>query len=284
MPANFVIIAIMLVAILFFLGLCFGSFVNALDWRVHKQQGKGQRAKGKDLSILKGRSMCPHCGHQLSVADLVPVFSWLLLGGRCRYCKKPIPDSPLVELAAGVIFALSYIYWPYNLEGGQLVLFVTWLSTSVGLLALAVYDLRWMLLPSKILYPVFFIAFAGQLVYFIGFEANKPHALVSWILSVLVASGIFLLLFLASQGKWIGYGDVRLGLITGTLLRSPAKSFLMIFLASALGALVALPLIAAGKQKLSSRVPFGPFLILATFICVLWGSSLINWYKGLFLP
>lgn len=260
-----------------FLGLCFGSFVNALVWRLYNK---------KDW--VKARSQCPKCGHKLDTLDLIPVLSWLALRGRCRYCKKPIsPQYPIVELVMGAVFILSYVFWPYSLSGGQLVLLVAWLACSVGLMALLVYDIKWMLLPSTILYPVLIIAVAGKLVYLLGFENHKLHAAAMWALSILVASGIFWLLYQGGERfnkELIGYGDVRLGWITGTLLQGPLKSLLMIFIASLIGNLVILPLIAAGKRRLSAKIPYGPFLITATFICILFGDSIINWYDRVFLP
>lgn len=251
-----------------------GSFINALVWRLKNKK-----------NWVKARSQCPDCGHQLAAKDLVPVLSWLWLRGRCRYCKKSISAQyPIVELAMAVVFVLSYIYWPQPLQGGQLVLFITWLACSVGLMALLVYDLKWMLLPNSIIYPTLLIAVAGKLIYLIGFEPHKSHSAALWALSVLAASGVFWFLYMISKGKWIGYGDVRLGLITGTLLQAPLKSLLMIFLASLIGSLTILPLISVGKRRLSAKIPYGPFLITATFICVLFGDSLINWYKSVFLP
>lgn len=264
----------MVIAYLLILGLCLGSFVNALVWRLKNK---------KDW--VKSRSQCPNCKHQLSVSDLIPVFSWLALRGRCRYCHKLISAQyPIVELATALVFAASYIYWPHTLAGGQIILFITWLICAVGLMALLVYDLKWMLLPNTIIYPTLLVAIAGNLVFLIGYEPHKLHALVMWALSVLAASGIFWALFMVSKGKWIGYGDVRLGWITGTLLQTPTKSLLMIFLASILGTLTIMPLIASGKHKLSAKIPYGPFLIAATFICVLFGGSFIDWYSQLFLP
>src|SRR3712207_2755294 len=92
-------------AFLFF-GLCLGSFVNALVWRIHEQDilrekerlSSADKQRLEKLSISKGRSMCMHCGHELAAKDLVPVFSWLYLRGKCRYCKHVIPDSPVAEL------------------------------------------------------------------------------------------------------------------------------------------------------------------------------------------
>ena len=257
---------------LFTLGLCAGSFVNALVWRLKKK---------KDW--VKSRSQCINCGHTLSAGDLVPVLSWLFLRGRCRYCQKPISAQyPIVELAGGVVFALSYLLWPQTLDAsGQWILFTSWILTSVGLLALLVYDYKWMLLPNGILYPTALVAIAGRLIYTTWFEPDISASMVRWVLSVAIASGIFLLIYLVSNGKWIGYGDVRLGIITGTVLASPSKSFLMIFAASLLGVLYVLPALATGRQKLASKVPFGPFLIVATFIVLLFGQQIIDWYTGL---
>jgi leader peptidase (prepilin peptidase)/N-methyltransferase len=276
----------MVFAILVVLGLCTGSFVNALVWRLRQQELARQKAKSKKqkaFSILSGRSQCPHCHHELAWYDLIPVVSWLFLRGKCRYCSRPISKQyPLVELAAAAIFVVSYAYWPGGIYGaGDWVLLVTWLATSIGLLALFIYDLKWMLLPNKIIYPTLAMAVAGRLIYLASFETNIPNALVMWGLSVLVASGLFWLIFMASSGKWIGYGDVRLGLITGTILADPISSILMIFVASLLGTFVALPLLLAGRKRLSSRLAFGPLLITATALVLLFGQEPTDWYKNL---
>jgi prepilin signal peptidase PulO-like enzyme (type II secretory pathway) len=269
----------MLILILAIFGLFFGSFVNALVWRTH---GMGLKGANKTPSINQGRSICPHCRHELAAKDLVPIFSWLWLRGKCRYCKKPIAwQYPVVEASQSIVFVLSYIFWPQPLHDGQIVLLAAWLAASVGLMALLVYDLKWMLLPNSILYPTFFIVLAGQLAYLIGYQVDKPQAALNWAFSVAVAAGIFWFLFMFSRGEWIGFGDVRLGLISGTLLQTPAKSFLMIFLGSLMGMAVIIPLIAAGKRRLSSKIPYGPFLIAATFICLLFGDGIVDWYKKL---
>jgi prepilin signal peptidase PulO-like enzyme (type II secretory pathway) len=274
---------VLTIILLAWLGLAFGSFVNALVWRVHEQSKKSKNKSNKDanLSIVNGRSICPNCKHILAWYDLFPVFSWLWLRGRCRYCKKHISwQYPLVELVAAAVFIFSYAFWPLNLDGaGSWILLITWLVSSVGLLALAVYDVKWTLLPNKIIYPTFFIAAAGRLIYLIGYEPHKLHGLLYWLASVAVASGIFWLLYLVSSGNWIGFGDVRLGLITGTVLASPSKSFLMIFMASVLGTLFALPGLISGKKTFVSKLPYGPFLILATWLVLLFGDKILNWYQ-----
>jgi len=275
----------MLIVFLLILGLACGSFVNALVWRVHEQartKPKGKKSKA-DLSILNGRSMCPHCRHALAWYDLIPVLSWLWLKGKCRYCHRPISAQyPLVEAVSALVFAGSYIFWPETVHlGGQWLLLTAWLVSSVGLLALAVYDLRWMLLPSRIIYPTLAAAIVGRLGYIILFDGRPWHSLLLWLLSVVVASGVFFVLFTVSNGKWIGYGDVRLGLVTGTLLAHPAKSLAMIFFASVLGTALILPALLSGQKKLASKLPYGPFLIAATAFVLLFGQPIIDWYKNL---
>ena len=271
----------MIYAVLAVLGLIFGSFINALVWRTRQQELNKKNAP----SVMSGRSICPHCRHELAAKDLVPVLSWLALRGKCRYCGQPISRQyPLVELALAAVFVISYGYWPGGVYGlGTWTLLITWLAASVGLLALLVYDLRWMMLPNKILYPTLLIAASGRLVYIASFEPHVWHALLMWLLSVLVASGIFWLIFVVSRGQWIGYGDVRLGLITGTLLAEPGLSLLMIFLASVIGTLFILPALAQSRRHLTSRVAFGPFLIVATGITVMIGQNILDAYKDAFL-
>lgn len=268
-----------IVIILAVLGLGAGSFVNALVWRLREQSARKGK-KDPSLSIVNGRSMCPNCRHTLAWYDLIPVVSWLSLRGKCRYCGQPIDDNPLVELGMGLVFAGSYAFWPSVVHSqGQWILLGAWLITSVGLMALAVYDLRWMILPNKIIYPALLVAMAGRIAYIAAYEPRKAHALALWLASVAVASGVFWVLYILSQGKWIGYGDVRLGLVTGTLLADPAKSLLMIFLASLIGSLAVAPALATGKKKLASRMPYGPFLIASTAIVIVFGSSILDWYK-----
>lgn len=276
----------MIAALLFVLGLCFGSFVNALVWRT-KQQAKSPKQRSESptkLSILSGRSQCTNCGHSLSAIDLVPVLSWVTLKARCRYCGQKISAQyPVVEIIGSLVFVLSYFFWPTQIVGGQLVLFITWLATSVGLLALAVYDAFWMLLPNRILYPTFIVALGGRLVYILFFASDKAHNFWLLALGLLVSSGIFWLIFELSRGKWIGFGDVRLGFITGALLADPLKSLLMIFIASLLGTFFVAPALLLKKKALGAHQPYGPFLITAAFIVILFGDQLINWYKNLII-
>ena len=292
----------MIFVVLALLGLCAGSFISALVWRVRQQErlavsssrlaktikrglptANSQQATAQDHSILKGRSQCPYCRHTLAWYDLIPLLSWVILRGRCRYCSQSISwQYPAIELSAAAVFVISYSYWPGGVYGvGDWVLLTTWLATSVGLLALFVYDLRWMMLPNRIIYPTLVVAVAGRLIYLVSLETDIDSAIANWALSVLVASGFFWLIYMASSGKWIGYGDVRLGLITGTILADPLLSLLMIFVASVLGSLVAVPALATGRKHIGSRLPFGPYLIAATFLVLIFGQTVTDSYKRL---
>jgi len=187
----------------------------------------------------------------------------------------------MVELTMAAVFVISYLFWPVSFSGhGQWLPFAAWLAAAVGLLALLVYDFRWMILPNRILYPTLAVAAAGRLSYILLFVSDKAHELELLGLGLLVSSGLFWLLFLVSSGRWIGFGDVRLGLITGTLLATPAKSLLMLFLASVLGTAFIAPAVATGRAKMTSRMPYGPFLIIATGVVMLFGQSLITWYQN----
>lgn len=252
------------------LGLCLGSFVNALVWRLRTK---------KDW--VKKRSVCTHCGHVLSAIDLIPVFSWLMLRGKCRYCREPITAQyPLVELLTALLFVVSYSFWPAKIEGLEVLLFGFWLVVVTGFIALAVYDLRWFLLPNKIIYPLIGLAFVQVLLRTLD---KGAYVLTDALWGVIVGAGVFYLLFQISGGKWIGGGDVKLGVIIGLLVGGALQAFMVIFIASLLGTLFAVPLLLIKKLKKSSQVPFGPFLIGATIIVYLFGSDLIRFYERLLL-
>lgn len=286
----------MIIAVLVVLGLCWGSFVNALVWRLHEQarekvkghEGKRERTRSPShdrYSVLTGRSMCPHCHHELAAKDLVPVLSWLSLRGKCRYCHAPISlQYPLVEVATAGLFVLSYLYWPYSLEGQALqwVALAAWLVLLVGLVALAIYDLRWFLLPNRLVYPMALVA--AFLACVEVASAGRPFiALLHTVLAVVVGGGLFYLLFQVSKGTWIGGGDVKLGVVLGLAAGTPARSFLFIFLAALAGTLVSLPLMSLRRLSRSSSIPFGPFLIAGGIAAVLFGADILDWYKHLFM-
>lgn len=250
------------------LGLCIGSFLNALIWRL--KTGRG---------IAKERSICPHCKHRLKAEDLVPVLSWIELRGKCRYCHKKIGwQYPLVEISTAALFVLSYIAWPHPFGVSGTLALLVWLACTSILMALFVYDLRWMLLPDKLVVPLTLLA--ACLVGLLSIATANPGAVYGPFIGGVFLSGLFYALFQVSDGKWIGGGDVKIGLALGLLAGGFFESVLLLFLASLLGTLVAVPLLLTGKSK-SHKVPFGPFLIVATYIVFMWGIAIIGWYQNL---
>lgn len=244
---------------IFILGLMAGSFLNCVIYRSEEKK-----------SFLKGRSFCPYCKHQLSWQDLIPVFSFLFLKGKCRYCQKPISwQYPLVEISTALIFLLVFNF--------QLSIFNFIIAPL--LIIIFVYDLKHYIIPDKIIYPAVGIAFIYNLLRLI-LEPGRFSFGVFW--AALAATGFFTAIVLISRGKWMGIGDIKLAALMGLILGFPGI-LVALFLAFFIGAAVGVGLIAAGKKKLSSEVPFGPFLVTGTFIALFWGEKLLNWYSDVFL-
>ena len=267
----------MVVFILIVLGLCLGSFVNALVWRIHEKSKDSK--KDTNLSIINGRSMCSKCRNPLTARDLIPVLSWLSLKGKCRYCRQPISDSPLVELLLPIIFVFSYLFWPHDFNTTQSILFGLWLIFLVGLMSLAVYDFKWYLLPNTIIYPLLGLA-ALQVIFLSLSSSSSSEVIKDALFGLAVGGGLFYALFQISHGKWIGGGDVKLGALLGILVGGPLPSFLLIFIAALIGSFLALPLLLTGRAKRGTRLPFGPFLIMAAVVVKLFGVTIIEWYKN----
>jgi leader peptidase (prepilin peptidase)/N-methyltransferase len=264
------------ILVILIVGLAAGSFINAFVWRLYKQT---KQPKKKAYSILTGRSMCPKCGHTLKPLDLIPVFSWLMLKGKCRYCNKSISaEYPIVEVITVFLFISSYIYWPLSFGREGIFYFVLWLFLLINLIALAVYDIHWLTLPNRVMYLLYGAVLVQIVATFVFFHGGLDY-LYGDLLGLVIGGGIFYILFQVSSGKWIGGGDVKLGAILGLYLGSGIDAILMIFLASVVGSVYSLSLMGMGKLDRKAVIPFGPFLIVATIILRLFGQSITNWLK-----
>ena len=282
-------------------GLIFGSFANALVWRLHSQedlreklgkleQAKPSKKRDKDiagtkeelraLSMSRGRSMCSKCRHPLAPVDLVPFFSWLLLRGKCRYCRPPIEDPPLMELGLALAYVLSYIVWPLPWQGYGIMAFGFWLIFLAAFAALTLFDIRWFILPDKIVWPLVALALVQVLLHAFVFDGGRDVLAVAfW--GVVIDSGLFYLLYKVSRGEWIGGGDVKLGIVLGLLVGGPLPALLLIFIASLGGTLASLPMMLRKQMGRGSVIPFGPFLMLAAVVLVLSGHGLADWLANL---
>lgn len=227
--------------------------------------------------------MCINCGHELAAKDLIPVVSWVILRGKCRYCRKPISwQYPLVELATALLFVALYVFWPDDLSSlANKIDLATWTIASIGLMALFVYDVRYMILPNKIIFPLTGLAVINVLAQ--AFIKTDYNVMLDSIFGVLAGGGLFYVLFQISNGAWIGGGDVKLGFLLGLLLADPVLALLMLFLASVLGSVFSLILVVKKGAGIKTKIPFGPFLIVAAIITKLFGQNLIDWYNSLFI-
>lgn len=269
-------------------GLCLGSFVNALVWRLREQEellAKKPKGIGKQLrklSITRGRSMCTHCGHALAPKDLIPVVSWLSLGGKCRYCKKTIADTPVTELLLPLLFVISYMVWPYEptIWGTlDIAIFAVWTLILTGFLALAVYDVKWFILPDKIIVPVTILA--AVMVGLIAYNTDNWFFARDSVVAAVVFFGFFYALYKISDERWIGGGDVKLAASLGLVVGTPFGATLTLFFASIIGTIWALPGLINRKTTIKTMLPFGPLLIIATIIVFLWGDKITSWYLGI---
>ena len=220
---------------------------------------------------MKGRSFCPHCRKKLGFLDLIPVLSFILLKGRCRYCKERISiQYPSVELAAGFLFVLNFLMSelpPNIVEVGTLILIPF-------LIIIFVYDLKHYIIPDKVVYPAIGIALVYD--FWMSWMSDIPR-MSDILISSFGTAGFFLAIALISRGKWMGVGDIKLAFLMGLILGWP-NILAALFLAFLIGAIIGVGLIIFGKKTIKSEVPFGPFLVTGTFIALFWGTKIINWY------
>ncbi|MGB6873337.1 MAG: prepilin peptidase [Dehalococcoidia bacterium] len=245
------------------LGLVVGSFLNVCIDRLPRNE-----------SIVNPPSHCPVCQHKLAVKDLVPVFSYLRLRGRCRYCQAAIPRRLFwVELATGLIFA--FLYWHYGLsvELGVMTFY------ACLFIIIFVIDLEHGLILNKVVYPGMVVALLLALLPQAGLVQWTVTGVADAALGGGIGFGIFLLIALVSRGG-MGWGDVKLAALIGLATGFPLV-ILAVIMAAILGGIVAVALVIAKKRKRRETIPFGPFLALATMVTLLWGSNILSWYLGL---
>ncbi|NTW62091.1 prepilin peptidase [Candidatus Saccharibacteria bacterium] len=273
-------------------GLCMGSYACATVWRLRLKQLKQDKEAGYDYdhaeldrlkkldrSLLGDRSQCLNCSYVLKWYDMVPIFSWLSLGGRCRKCRKPIGSAELLmELGMMLFFVISYAVWPHGLSTSvEIANLIIWLFAGVALAILFMYDIKWFILPDVVNYVL--IGLGGFHVLFIMLvSGDKIGLAISMFGSIAILSGIYWILNKVSAGKWIGFGDVKLGLGMGLILADWRLAFIALFAANFIGCLVVLPGMLMGKLKRNSHIPFGPLLIVGFVIAELAGDYIVNLY------
>ena len=225
--------------LLFLCGLAAGSFLNVLIHRLPRGEAMGF-----------SRSHCPSCRRQLGALELIPLFSFLWLRGKCRHCGRPISlRYPFIELLGGVVTVL----WGMSFSGttGKIV----YLLLTYALIAVAFIDLEHKIIPNRLTIP---FPLAGLV--FMAWKGELPAALTGGLLG-----GGVLFLIVLCYPKGMGMGDVKLLAMIGVYL-GWERIFFVLFLASLLATAVALALIAAKKMTRKDPIPFGTFLAFAAFI------------------
>jgi len=243
--------------VIFFLsGLIIGSFLNVVILRIDNLK-----------SIIKGRSQCRNCKEVLSWLDLIPLVSYISLKGRCRYCGDNISwQYPLVEGGTGLLFAGLYYFY------GLTPALFFYLIIFCLLIIIAVYDILTQYVPE------FFVWLTLILLLMAGwFYGNFSFG--QSILGALIVGGVLFLLVAVSKEKWMGSGDIKIGMILGLIVGYPRALF-GLFASFILGSIVGLIYIYLTKKTLKASLPFAPFLILSALIALLWGDKVINWYLG----
>lgn len=282
---------VILFASLVIVGLCLGSFAGASVWRLRSLQLDQDKKNGEDYdkneylrlkkisnkSLTNDRSCCLDCGYKLKWYDLLPLFSWLSLGGRCRKCKKPIGImEPLIEIGVGLFFILSFIFWPGDLNSGyEIAKLALWLVSGVIMAIMFVYDQKWFLLPDLLNYSLIIVGFIYSIIVIIE-SGDVLLSLISVAGSIFVLSGVYFGLYLLSAGKWIGFGDIKLGLGLALILFDWKLALVALFMANLVGCIIVLPSLLSGKMNRKTHVPFGPFLIIGTIIAKFLGDYLLS--------
>lgn len=258
---------IFFVLALFILGAAVGSFTSVVIYRMHKGE------KG----IFRGRSKCTNCETQLNPLDLVPIASYLVLRGKCRYCSKAISYMyPTLEVVSGAIFAL--LFWKFPFVDGAM----NFSSPFVGMYALYAfyafvliftffYDLHYLEVSDEIMLPAILVAFIVTLA------APLTPNFVDALLGALVGAAFFGIQYLVSKGTWIGLGDLRIGAFMGAIFGLKLV-IVALFVSYILGSVVAL-IISVRKRKLVGvKIPFAPILVTGTFITIFFGTNILTWY------
>lgn len=241
----------------FLVGAVFGSALNCLAYRIAHEQ-----------KWSKGRSVCVSCGHTLSLPDLVPVFSYLFLKGKCRHCKEKIsPRYVLTECFLGLCFVLLLARYGFSLEIISPLIFVC------CLFALSLVDMDIQIIPDRFL----IIPAVVQIIWLIIFGG-----ILRGILTALIFGGALLLISLFMdkilKKESMGGGDIKLLALFG-LFFPASQLLLLLVMACIIGLIIAAVIM---KIKDSTPFPFGPALSLAAFITLLVGEKVVSWYLGLF--
>ncbi len=243
--------------IIFFIsGLVAGSFLGVVAHRLPRK-----------LSIIKPASFCPDCKRKIPFYDNIPLLSFIILKGRCRYCKNKIPvTSLLIEIITGILFLANYIFF------GLTVKTLAGIILCSILIVISFIDIDFRIIPNVIVLP---FALVGLAINIISDSTN-------WWMPLAYSAGAFLFMLVIHliYPKGMGMGDVKLSLMIGAFLIKDVIAAL--FLGFLAGSIYGLSLIIIKRRKLKQAIPFGPFISLGSIISLFWGNNILKWYISFF--
>jgi len=252
---------------LFTFGTAIGSFLNVVIDRL-----------AQDESVM-GRSHCDYCKHKLGPFDLIPIFSFLILGRKCRYCKKKFSwYYPIVEFITGVIFVIIWIYLPQSLLGAGLQRFPTtiflikfvYLGIVSALVIIFFSDLKYHIIPDQV--QVFLFATS---LFLLPLYGPILSVFIERVVAALLVMGPIYFLYWVTKGKGMGFGDVKLAFTIGFMFGLKA-GLLVLYFAFISGAIVGIVLMFLQKRGLKSKIAFGPFMVIGILVMLYWRDSIFE--------
>ncbi len=240
------------------LGLIVGSYLNVMIDRF-----------GSSRSSSQGRSRCPACQHQLGWGDLVPLLSYLWLGGRCRFCQGPISwRYPVIELMTGLM-TVSVVLTFGVMVSTLWLLIVVWTAIVIFWI-----DIDQLIIPDR---AIVVLALASSL-WHLSVSSVSVGALWQLFNGSLAGGGILWLIVLGTRAKGMGRADPKLGAALGLLLGWPLI-LIGLMLGVMIGAIIGLGLLVTRRAGWRDAVPFGPFLLLGAALAMIWGETILNWLR-----
>lgn len=241
--------------IYFLFGICIGSFLNVCIYRIPKKE-----------NITTTRSHCMACGNVIKWYDLVPVFSFLILGGKCRYCKTKLSvQYPTIELLNGLMYCLIFAVMGFTVRA------VLACAVCSALIVIAVIDWRTYEIPFGL---NVFIACIGAINLCVDYREW-----LNYLIGAICVSGFLMILYLVTKGRGIGGGDIKLMAAAGLFLGW--KNIILAFvIGCVLGSIIHLIRMKASKAE--HVLAFGPYLAGGIFVACLWGDELVKLYLSFY--
>jgi leader peptidase (prepilin peptidase)/N-methyltransferase len=261
--------------ILFLFGLAVGSFINAFEYRLRNK-----------IDFVFKRSHCPKCKHELGVLDLIPILSFVLIRGKCRYCGTKVSwQYPLVEFVSGMLFLASgcYVMNAMHIEGLSDVLSMLLIALLIAFffaffLFIALYDVKHQIIPNSVIYPAIVIAIIFNIIIAVGVQWSPISAFldvwgdfnIAWnVLSAISGASFIILLIVLTRGKGMGGGDVKLLFFMGLAL-GPKRLLTAFYIAVVTGSILGILWALVTKHRLKGmKVPFGLFLSIGAMLSVI---------------